>query len=108
VTELADGQSIQSVHTLIVGVKGSQLRFAGIGRPPQPNPLNLAEDKDSDFLYLKPMFSNMLAEGNTLFDLRGMRKNLKTMGPIDPEMERMIYGYDFVLIPSPKPSQAIQ
>jgi hypothetical protein len=109
VTELADGQSMQSVHILIVGVKGSQLRFAGVGKPPQPSPLNLAEDKDSDFLYLKPMFSNMLAEGNTLFDLRGMRKNLKAMGPIDPEMERMIYGYDFlVLVPSPTPSQAIQ
>jgi hypothetical protein len=109
VMELADGQGTKSVHIAILGVKGSQLRFAGVGKPYQASPLNLAEDKDSDFLYLKPMFDNLLTEGFTLFDLRGLRKNFKSLGTVDREMERLIYGYDFlVLVPTPTPSKAIE
>jgi hypothetical protein len=59
VTELADSAGSQSVHILVLGVKGSQLRFAGIGRPFQPASFNLAKDKDSDFLLLKPMFDHL-------------------------------------------------
>jgi len=105
VTELADGQGTSSVRILILGVKGDQLRFAGIGRLPAPAPLNLAEDKDSDFLYLKPMFDNLLADGFTVFDLRAFRPEFRSLGPVDREMERLIFGYDFlVLIPHPAAS----
>jgi hypothetical protein len=108
VTELADGQGTSSVRILILGVKGDQLRFAGIGRPAAPAPLNLAEDKDSDFLYLKPMFDNLFAEGSTVFDLRGFRPGFHSLGPVDGEMERLIFGYDFlVLIPDPAPSHPL-
>lgn len=109
IMEMSDGLGVQSVHIAILGVKGSQLRFAGVGRPAQPGPLNLAEDKDSDFLYLKPMFDNLLGQGYTMFDLRGLRKNYASLGTVDREMERMIYGYDFlILIPTPTPSKPIQ
>ena len=109
VMEMSDGMGAQSVHIAILGVKGSQLRFAGVGRPAQPAPLNLAEDKDSDFVYLKPMFDNLLGRGYTMFDLRGLRKNYASLGTVDREMERMIYGYDFlILIPTPTPSKPIQ
>lgn len=108
VTELADGHGTSSVRILILGVKGDQLHFAGIGRPPAPAPLNLAEDKDSDFLYLKPMFDNMLADGFTVFDLRGFRPGFRSLRPLDGEMERLIFGYDFlVLIPHPVASHPI-
>jgi len=109
VMELADGTGTKSLHILIIGVKGSQLHFAGVGKPAQPSPLNLAEDKDSDFLFLKPMFDNMVADSDTVFDLRGLRKDFKSLGPVSTDMERMIYGYDFlVLVPSPTPSKEIQ
>jgi hypothetical protein len=109
VMEMADGAGTKSVHILIIGVKGAQLHFAGVGKPAQPSPLNLAEDKDSDFLFLKPMFENMVPDGNTLFDLRGMREDFKSLGPVSTDMERMIYGYDFlVLVPNPTPSKEIQ
>jgi hypothetical protein len=108
VTELADGQGTSSVRILILGVNGDQLRFAGIGRLPAPAPLNLAEDKDSDFLYLKPMFNNLLADGFTVFDLRGFRPGFRSVGPVDREMERLIFGYDFlVLIPHPTASHPV-
>jgi hypothetical protein len=109
VTELADGQGTTSLHIAILGVKGSQLRFAGIGRPYQPADFNLAEDKDSDFLFLKPMFDNLEPEGWTMFDLRGLRKGFRSLEPVDKEMERIIFGYDLlVLIPNATPSKQIQ
>jgi hypothetical protein len=108
VTELADGHGVKSVHILILAVKGSQLRFAGIGRSFQPSPLNLAEDKDSDFLYLKPMFSAVQSGGLTMFDLRGLRKNFSKLGPVETEMDRLIFGYDLlVLVPEATPSKQI-
>lgn len=106
--EVADGQGTTSVRILILGVKGDQLRFAGIGRPAAPAPLNLAEDKDSDFLYLKPMFDNLLADGFTVFDLRSFRPDFRSIGPVDRELERLIFGYDFlVLIPHPAASHPL-
>ena len=94
---------------LILGVKGSQLRFAGIGRAFQPGDFNLAEDKDSDFLFLKPMFDNLTSEGWTMFDLRGLRKGFRSLGPVDKELERMIFGNDLlVLIPQATPAHQIQ
>lgn len=106
--EVADGQGATSVRILILGVKGDQLRFAGIGRPAAPAPLNLEEDKDSDFLYLKPMFDNLLADGFTVFDLRSFRPDFRSIGPVDREMERLIFGYDFlVLIPHPAASHPL-
>src|ERR1700733_2378837 len=109
VTELADGQGTSSLHIIILGVKGSQLRFAGIARPYQPADFNLAEDKDSDFLFLKPMFSNLESEGWTVFDLRGLRKGFRDFEPVDKETERIIFGYDLmVLIPNATPSKQIQ
>jgi hypothetical protein len=54
------------------------------------------------------MFDNMLADGFTVFDLRGFRPGFQSLGPVDREMERLIFGYDFlVLIPHPAASHPI-
>ena len=109
VAEMADGQSMKSVHILMLAVKGSQLHFAGIGRPFQPTPFNLAEDKDSNFLYLKPLFDAVQPEGMTMFDLRAFRKGFWELGPIDREMERLIFGIDFlILVPNAVPSKTME
>ncbi|MBS1852264.1 MAG: hypothetical protein JST79_15260 [Acidobacteria bacterium] len=106
VAELADGQGTQSLHIAVLAVKGSQLRFAGIGRPFQPVQFNLAEDKDSDFPYLKPLFERQIKEGWTVFDLRGLRRGFRSLGPVDKDLERLIFGCDFlVLIPQGTPSR---
>jgi len=108
ITELADGQGTSSVRILILGVRGEQLRFAGIGRPGAPAALDLANDKDSDFLYLKPMFDSMEPEGFTMYDLRTFRRDFAKLGAVDREMERLVFGYDFlVLIPHPTPSKPL-
>lgn len=109
ITELADYQQSQSVHILILGMKGTQARFAGIGKPTEAAAFNLAEDKDSDFLYMKPFFEKTSPEGMALFDLRAFRQGFSSLGPSDREMERLVFGYDFlVMIGNAVPSTAIR
>lgn len=109
VGESAEGHQEKAIHILILGMKGEQLRFAGIGRPAQPVPLDLAGDKDSDFLFLKPLFDNQVENLWTIYDLRALREHFAKYGSVDPELERVIFGYDFaVLIPNPKPSHPVE
>jgi hypothetical protein len=108
VAELAEGRGQKSVHILIVGVKGKQLHFAGIGKPAAEAPLDLAGDPDSDFKFFAPLFENMVEGSWTLYDMRGLRDHFSKLGPVDPGLERVIFGYEFVvLIPEPVASHEI-
>jgi hypothetical protein len=103
--EAAEANQLKSVHILIVGVKGEQLHFVGIGKPAEAGALDLAGDKDSPFLFFKPLFGTQVENSWTLYDLRALRDGFSKYGKIDPELERVIFGYDFVvLIPDPKAS----
>ena len=105
VSEAAEGHQQKSAHILILGVKGEQAHFAGIGKPSQPGPFNLAADKDSDFPFLKPLFDTQVPGSWTLYDLRSLRDGFSKYGKVDSELERVIFGYDFVvLIPDATPS----
>ena len=109
ISEAAEANQLKSVHILIAGVKGEQLHFAGIGRPAESAPLDLAGDKDSPFLFFKPLFDTQIENSWTLYDLRALRDGFSKYGKIDPELERVIFGYDFVVfIPDPKASHVIQ
>lgn len=109
ISEAADANQFNSVHILVAGVKGEQLRFAGIGKPAEAGALDLAGDKDSPFLFFKPLFETQVENSWTLYDLRALRDGFSKYGKIDPELERVIFGYDFVVfIPDPKASHAIQ
>jgi len=107
--EAAEANQFKSVHILIAGVKGEQLHFAGIGKPAEAAPLDLAGDKDSPFLFFKPLFDALAENSWTLYDFRALRDGFSKYGKIDPELERVIFGYDFaVFIPDPKASHVIQ
>ena len=107
--EAAEANQFKSVHILIAGVKGEQLHFAGIGKPAEAAPLDLAGDKDSPFLFFKPLFDALVENSWTLYDLRALRDGFSKYGKVDPELERVIFGYDFVVfIPDPKASHVIQ
>jgi hypothetical protein len=109
ISEAAEANQFKSVHILIAGMKGEQLHFAGIGKPAEAAPLDLPGDKDSPFLFLKPLFDAHVENSWTLYDLRALRDGFQKFGKIDPELERVIFGYDFVVfIPDPKASHAIQ
>ncbi len=109
IAEAAEANQLKSVNILIVGVKGEQLHFAGIGKPSEAAPLDLAGDKDSPFLFFKPLFDVQIENSWTLYDLRALRDSFSKYGKIDSDLERVIFGYDFVvLIPDPKASHVIQ
>jgi hypothetical protein len=108
VLELADGQGSKSVNILILATSGSQLAFAGIGKPYQPEKVD-AQDKNSDIGKLKPMFENMNTQGWTMYDLRGIRKGFSSLGPESRAVENIVFAYDFlILIPEAQPSTQIR
>ena len=108
ISEAAEANQFSSVHILVAGVKGEQLHFAGIGKPAEAAPLDL-RGEDSSFLFFKPLFDALVENSWTLYDLRALRDGFSKYGKIDPELERVIFGYDFVVfIPDPKASHVIQ
>jgi hypothetical protein len=108
ISEAAEANQFSSVHILVAGVKGEQLHFAGIGKPAEAAPLDL-RGEDSPFLFFKPLFDALVENSWTLYDLRALRDGFSKYGKIDPELERVIFGYDFVVfIPDPKASHVIQ
>ena len=109
VAELAAWEGTKSVHIMILGVKGTQLAFAGIGKPGVEAPLDLKSDPRGDFNFLAPMFDNMLPGSWTMYDLRGLRPHFGAYGKLDTELERVIFGYDFlVLVPDPAASHGME
>ena len=108
VAELADGLGVQSIHIFVLAVKGSQLAFGGVGLPYKPAEFDYS-DKDSPYLFLKSAFENLEPNGWTVFDLRPLRRTFGSLGQVDPEMEKVIFGYDLlVLIPVATPSSQIR
>jgi len=108
VNEFAEEHGLKSLHILIVGVKGEQSHFAGIGKPYQAAPLDLANDKNSEFSFIGPFLANQVENQWTIFDLRALREKFSSYGKIDPELERLTFGMDFVvLIPDPKASHEL-
>lgn len=94
---------------LFFSMKGRQARFAGIGKPSQAAPFDNTSEKESDFPFLKPLFENQVAGSWTIYDLRALRTGFSQFGKIDPEFERIIFGYDFVaLLPEATASHDIE
>jgi hypothetical protein len=56
---------------------------------------------------LKPAIDNQVSNAWTLYDLRNLR--FQKLGAVDPEMERVIFGYDFlVIVPEFTPAHSIK
>ena len=99
VAEAAEGHKVEAVNVLVLGVKGTQLAAAGVGKPAAVRKFDLANDKDSDMKFLAPFFAEV-GKDWTLFDLRTLRPGFGKLGTVDAEVERVIFGFDFlVLIP---------
>jgi hypothetical protein len=94
VTELADGQGTKALHIIILPVKGTRLRFAGIGRPYAPESFKMLDDED--YKFMRPFADIAGSEGWTVFDLRRLRGEAIS----DLSLQRLVLGYDLlVLIP---------
>jgi hypothetical protein len=107
IAEAAEAHEVEAVNVLVLGVKGQQLRPAGVARASQPVPLDLIGDKDSDFAFLAPVWATADQHACTLFDLRALRSGWGKLGA-DHELERMVFGYDFlILVAEPKPEHSL-
>jgi hypothetical protein len=108
IAELAEGQGSQSLHVIVMPVKGSQPIHPRVGQPAQLLPFSLAEDPS--FRYLQPAFSNLLPADWTMFDLRPLRRDYVRPGAaIDPGMATLVFGYDIlVVVPEGRPSTEVR
>ncbi|MNT68025.1 hypothetical protein D3C72_2062210 [compost metagenome] len=76
-----------------MAAKGTQLRFAGAGKPYQPAQIKL------DSSAFKLLASAGATDGSwSLFDLRSLRPGSRKLAGGDIEMFNLINGYDFALI----------
>lgn len=103
IAELADGEGSTSLHICVLGAKGTHRRYGDYQRPTKLQSFLLIEDHD--YGWLRPMIENQLPEAWTLFDLR----KLRFQSGVEPGLERLIYGYDFLLmVPQLKPADLIE
>ncbi|NBV18391.1 hypothetical protein [Janthinobacterium sp.] len=91
--ERAEGQGHTSLHLIVLAVKGTQLRFAGAGKPYQPAQIALGSSAS------KLLASASATDGSwSLFDLRSLRPGSRKLAGGDIEVFNLINGYDFALI----------
>jgi hypothetical protein len=94
VTEFADGLGSTSLHIDILGIQGEEEQETGPGRPDK------AVAKPTRAGSLTPLYAEAYSDGWTVFDLRPLRNQFDTFDHVDRELERLIFGYDvLVLIP---------
>jgi hypothetical protein len=104
VAELADGQGANSLHIAVLGVRGIHRLYAGYGRPTRLEPFTL--ELNDDYAWLKPAVADLMPSGWTEIDLRVLR--FRKLRDLVPEWERMIYGYDFlILVPEITPADPL-
>jgi hypothetical protein len=105
IAEVADAQGSTSLHICVLGAKGTRRIYGGYDRPTKLAKFVL--DEDHDYRWLKPAIDNQLPNAWTLFDLRKMR--FHKLGPVDPDMERLIYGYDLlIIVPELTPADSVE
>jgi hypothetical protein len=105
IAEVADGQGSASLHICVLGAKGTHRMYGGYDRPTKLEKFVL--DEDHDYRWLKPAIDNLLPNAWTLFDLRKIR--FHTLASVDPDMERLIYGYDFlIIVPEFTPADSVE
>jgi hypothetical protein len=96
-----------ALNVMVLGVKGQQLAFAGMGHPYAPVPLDLLHDKRADFGFLRPFFVG-LGTTPVLYDLRALRGPFAKSGVQNVNLERVVDGYDLlVVIPVPHASHQV-
>src|SRR5262249_13139810 len=106
VAELAEGLQQKSVHILMFAASGQQLTFAGAGKALRPARIDL-KAKDPMLPGVKPFLqvASKHPKSWSLFDLRPLRSGFRKLGPVAPELEKVLFGFDFVIVvPQGQPS----
>jgi hypothetical protein len=101
IAEAAAAHEVKAVNVLVLGVKGTQLAVRAPGKEAAV-PLDLTAT-GSPYAFATAFFAAQAKGAWTLFDLRALRADFDRYGALDKELERLVFGYDFlVLIADPK------
>jgi erythromycin esterase-like protein len=94
--ELAAAEGSQAYNVLLVGGAGTEHAiFNPVKLTYEPAPVELTAEK-----YMQPIVSQTLPEGFTLIDLHALRPlfSAERAKTVDPELMRIVHGYDALLI----------
>lgn len=98
VAELADGEDVKALNMIVVGAKGREARYNGVGRPMKVYDFDATTGEDSDWrkdvMLARP--SNAAPGDWVLVDLRRLRS--KDMEALTPEWRELIRGYDLAVV----------
>jgi len=95
--ELAEAAGERSLHLLVIAGAGEQAQFAGVGRPPASVPITVAGD--DGIPALAPLVEIAAQHPAwSLFDLRPLRPRYHALTVADPELDRLVQGFDLVLV----------
>lgn len=98
VAELADGEGVKALNMIVVGAKGREAGYNGVGRPMKVYDFDATTGKDSDWrkevMSARP--SGMAPGDWILVDLRRLRS--KDMDDLTPEWRELILGYDLAVV----------
>lgn len=98
VAELADGEGVKALNMIVVGAKGREAGYNGVGRPMKVYDFDATTGEDSD--WRKDVMSarpSGVAPGDwILVDLRRLRS--KDMDDLTPEWRELIRGYDLAVV----------
>jgi hypothetical protein len=92
VSEFSDGLESASLHIEVLGIQGYDETISGPGQPDQ------AVKKDAEPGPLAPLYAEAFPQAWTLFDLRPLRSKFSSLGHLDRELERLIFGYDLLIV----------
>ena len=95
-SEMAAADGTQAFNLVVIGGPGTEhATFNPVKLTYEPAPIELAAEK-----YLQPIVGQALPDGYTLIDLRALRPlfTADRATTVDPELMRLVHGYDAMLI----------
>jgi hypothetical protein len=103
VAEFADGLGVTSLHIEVLGIRGEVAAKFGPGQPDR------AVEQETAAGAFAALYAAAYPHRWTVLDLRPLRSEFAQLGQVDREVERLILGYDLlVLVPEVTAQAAIQ
>ena len=98
VAEHADGEGVKALNMIVVGARGMQATFNGVGRQVRVSPFDVTADEDGDWskdvMLARP--ADMAPGDWVLVDLRRLRS--ADLEALTPDWRRLILGYDLAVV----------
>ena len=99
VAERAEGEGVSALHIMVLGARGSEAGYAGVGRPAAVHSFDMMDDKGPDWRKDAALAQAASAAPGSwmLVDLRTLRtKDVLASAP--PEWRELALGYDIAIL----------